>query len=71
VQDGRTGHLVPPHRAAGFTAAIAGLAADPERRALFGAAGRVAIEGRTWAAVGDELIGHYESALAGSLVGAS
>ena len=71
VQDGRTGHLVPPHRADGFTEAIAGLVADPERRALFGAAGRVAIEGRTWAAVGDELIGHYEAVLAGSLVGAA
>ncbi|MFI7602930.1 glycosyltransferase family 4 protein [Actinoplanes sp. NPDC049681] len=68
VQDGRTGHLVPPYRSEGFTDAVAGLAADPDRRALFGAAGRVAIEGRSWAAVGDELIGHYEAALAGSLV---
>jgi phosphatidylinositol alpha 1,6-mannosyltransferase len=63
VADGRTGHLVPPYRAEGFTAAIAGLAADPVRRALFGAAARVAVEGRTWTAVGDELIGHYEAAL--------
>jgi phosphatidylinositol alpha 1,6-mannosyltransferase len=63
VQHGRTGVLVPPFHADGFTAAIAALAADPERRAEFGAAGRVAIEGRTWAAVGDELIGHYEAAL--------
>ena len=63
VHDGRTGMLVPPFRADGFTDAIAGLAADPERRAAFGAAGRVAIEGRTWAAVGDELIGHYEQVL--------
>lgn len=66
VHDGRTGHLVPPGEAAGFTEAIAGLMADRERRALFGAAGRVAIEGRTWAAVGDELIGHYEAALSGA-----
>lgn len=63
VSDGITGHLVPPFVAEGFTAAIAGLVADPARRALFGAAGRVAVEGRTWAAVGDELIGHYEAAL--------
>ena len=62
VLDGRTGSLVPPHRADGFTAAIAALAEDPARRMLFGAAGRVAIEGRTWAAVGDELIGHYDAA---------
>ncbi|WP_041841642.1 glycosyltransferase family 4 protein [Actinoplanes friuliensis] len=63
VADGRTGYLVPPFRADGFTAAIAALAADPAQRALLGAAGRVAIEGRTWAAVGDELIGHYTAAL--------
>ncbi|PRY17610.1 glycosyltransferase family 4 protein [Pseudosporangium ferrugineum] len=68
VREGRTGHLVPPDHADGFTAAVAGLAADPERRALFGAAGRVAIEGRSWAAVGDELLGHYAVALAGNLV---
>ena len=63
VADGLTGYLVPPFRAEGFTAAIAGLAGDPAGRALFGAAARVAVEGRTWAAVGDELIGHYEAAL--------
>jgi phosphatidylinositol alpha 1,6-mannosyltransferase len=62
VTEGRTGHLVPPYRAEGFTVAIAGLAADPVRRALFGAAARVAVEGRTWAAVGDELIRHYAAA---------
>jgi phosphatidylinositol alpha 1,6-mannosyltransferase len=63
VQDGRTGMLVPPFAAAGFTAAIRELAEDPGRRAAFGAAGRMAIEGRTWAAVGDELIEHYRAAL--------
>jgi phosphatidylinositol alpha 1,6-mannosyltransferase len=63
VAEGRTGHLVPPFVAEGFTAAIEGLAADPARRAMFGAAARVAVEGRTWAAVGDELIGHYAAAL--------
>ncbi|WP_067494247.1 glycosyltransferase family 1 protein [Actinoplanes sp. TFC3] len=68
VHDGRTGHLVPPFRAGGFTDAIAGLVADSERRLLFGAAARVAIEGRSWGAVGDELIAHYEAALATDLV---
>ena len=63
VREGRTGHLVPPHVAAGFTEAIAELAGSAERRALFGAAGRAAIEGRTWSAVGDELLGHYAAAL--------
>jgi phosphatidylinositol alpha 1,6-mannosyltransferase len=63
VDDGRTGYLVPPFEAAGFTSAIAELAADPEKRAAFGAAGRVAIEGRSWYAVGEELLGHYRDVL--------
>jgi phosphatidylinositol alpha 1,6-mannosyltransferase len=33
-------------------------------RAAFGAAGRATVEGRTWAAVGDQLLGHYEDVLA-------
>jgi phosphatidylinositol alpha 1,6-mannosyltransferase len=31
-------------------------------RAAFGVAGRVAVEGRSWSSVGDELIGHYRAA---------
>jgi phosphatidylinositol alpha 1,6-mannosyltransferase len=65
VSPGITGHLVPPGRAAGFTEAVAGLAVDPVRRAAYGAAARDAVEGRSWSAVGDELIGHYHEALAG------
>lgn len=60
----RTGLLVPPFEAAGFTAAVAGLAAEKDMRAAFGAAGRMAIEGRSWSTVGDELIGHYRAATA-------
>ena len=60
VQDGRTGYLVPPHAADGFTAAVALLAGDPWRRRQFGAAGRAAVEGRSWASVGDELLSHYD-----------
>jgi phosphatidylinositol alpha 1,6-mannosyltransferase len=63
VDHDRTGYLVPPFEAAGFTAAIAELAADATRRLLFGSAGRLAIEGRSWSAVGDELIEHYRAAL--------
>ena len=56
-----TGYLVPPFEAAGFTSAVLDLVASPEKRAMFGAAGRHAIEGRSWPAVGDELIGHYRA----------
>ena len=67
VRHGRTGLLVPPFEAAGFTAAVAELAADPARRAEYGAAGRREVEGRSWSAVGDELIGHYRAVLSPAL----
>ncbi|MGW0874651.1 glycosyltransferase family 4 protein [Streptomyces sp. NPDC002740] len=64
VAHGRTGLLVPPRDATLVRAAVAALVADPARRAAYGAAGRATVEGRTWAAVGDRLIGHYEDVLA-------
>jgi phosphatidylinositol alpha 1,6-mannosyltransferase len=67
VDHGRTGYLVPPFDADAVAAAVADLAADPARRARFGADGRAAVEGRTWAAVGDELVGHYVAVHSGAL----
>ncbi|MFD7132625.1 glycosyltransferase family 4 protein [Streptomyces sp. NPDC059894] len=64
VDHGRTGLLVPPRDAAALRDAVRALAADPARRAAYGAAGRATVEGRTWAAVGDQLIGHYTDVLA-------
>ncbi|MBQ0829617.1 glycosyltransferase family 4 protein [Streptomyces tagetis] len=64
VLPGRTGLLVPPGDAGAVRDAVASLAADPARRAAYGAAGRATVEGRTWAAVGDLLIGHYTEVLA-------
>lgn len=64
VAHGRTGLLVPPRDAAAVRDAVWSLAADPALRAAYGAAGRAAVEGRTWAAVGDRLIGHYTDVLA-------
>ncbi|MGM9387051.1 glycosyltransferase family 1 protein, partial [Streptomyces antibioticus] len=32
-------------------------------RTAYGAAGRATVEGRTWAAVGDQLLGHYADVL--------
>ncbi|KUL37619.1 glycosyltransferase family 4 protein [Actinoplanes awajinensis] len=66
VRDGLTGFLVPPHEAAGFTRAVARLAADPMLRRAMGQAGRSAIAGRSWAAVGDQLLGHYAEVLGGA-----
>jgi phosphatidylinositol alpha 1,6-mannosyltransferase len=67
VDHGRTGYLVAPHQAGGFTGAVAGLAADPALRSAFGAAGREAVRGRSWSAIGDELVTHYRLALAAPL----
>ncbi|MFF4763240.1 glycosyltransferase family 4 protein [Streptomyces sp. NPDC001292] len=64
VAHGRTGLLVPPRDAAAVRDAVWALAADPALRAEFAAAGRSAVEGRTWAAVGDQLLAHYEDVLA-------
>ncbi|MEV0002192.1 glycosyltransferase family 1 protein [Micromonospora sp. NPDC050980] len=66
VESGVTGLLVPPDDGAALAAAVAELAADPSRRARFGAAARAAVARRSWDAVGDELIGHYEAVLAGA-----
>ncbi|GAB2811471.1 glycosyltransferase family 1 protein [Streptomyces chlorus] len=65
VVHGRTGFLVPPRDAAAVRDAVRSLAADPGLRASYGAAGRAMVEGRTWAAVGDQLIGHYADVLTG------
>lgn len=65
VAHGRTGLLVPPRDAAAVRDAVWSMAADPGLRAAYGAAGRAMVEGRTWAAVGDRLIGHYGDVLAG------
>ncbi|MER6281902.1 glycosyltransferase family 1 protein [Streptomyces sp900105245] len=64
VAHGRTGLLVPPRDAAAVHDAVRELAADPVRRAAYGTAARAMVEGRTWAAVGDRLIAHYDDVLA-------
>lgn len=64
VAHGRTGLLVPPGDATAVQEAVRALAADPARRVAYGAAARAGVEGRTWAAVGDQLIDHYDQVLA-------
>ncbi|MFB7713071.1 glycosyltransferase family 4 protein [Streptomyces sp. NPDC056105] len=63
VAHGRTGLLVAPGDAAAVRDAVWSLAEDPLRRLAYGAAGRGTVEGRTWEAVGDQLVGHYEEVL--------
>ncbi|MGV9269100.1 glycosyltransferase family 4 protein [Kitasatospora sp. NPDC003701] len=64
VRPGRTGFLVPPGAGQGFREAVERLARDRELRVALGRAGRAAVAERSWAAVGDRLVGHYRLALA-------
>jgi len=66
VDDGITGYLVPPGDAAALARAAARLVADPRARAAQGRAARQRVLARSWAAVGDALLGHYDAVLAGS-----
>jgi phosphatidylinositol alpha 1,6-mannosyltransferase len=63
VDDGVTGFLVAPDDAGALARAVARLAADPGLRAAQARAARRRVLGRTWQALGDELIGHYEAVL--------
>jgi len=64
VVHGRTGLLVPPRDARAVRDAVRSLAHEPATRARYGRAGRAAVENRTWAAVGDQLLGHYADVIA-------
>ena len=63
VQHGTTGWLYPAGEPEVLREAVAGLAADPELRARMGAAGRAAVRARSWSALGDQLLGYYQSVI--------
>jgi phosphatidylinositol alpha 1,6-mannosyltransferase len=66
VDRGRTGWLFPTEpRAAAETirAHVTTWRDDPARRRAMGAAGRAAVTGRTWPAVCEELLGHYDAVM--------
>lgn len=64
VQPGRTGYLYTPGDPGTLRTAVELLVGDPALRATFGAAARRAVEGRTWAAIGDALLDHYAAVTA-------
>ncbi|EXG80130.1 glycosyltransferase [Cryptosporangium arvum DSM 44712] len=70
VRSGVTGYLVTPDDPGAYLAAVRELVADASLRREFGAAGRAAVAGRSWAAVGDALIGHYRDVVRGSSIAA-
>jgi phosphatidylinositol alpha 1,6-mannosyltransferase len=61
VQDGVTGFLVTPGDPAALAGAVTRLAADPALRAAQGQAGRQVMVRRSWPALCDELISHYQA----------
>jgi phosphatidylinositol alpha 1,6-mannosyltransferase len=63
VAEGVTGYLVTPGDPGALAAAVGKLARDPELRTLFGEAARRRVLGRTWAALTDELLGHYAAVI--------
>jgi phosphatidylinositol alpha 1,6-mannosyltransferase len=71
VDDGSTGFLVPPGDADALATAVAKLAADPALRARLGAASRSRVLGRSWGALTEQLLDHYEAALGAREVAAA
>ncbi|MBR7743554.1 glycosyltransferase family 1 protein [Phycicoccus sp. BSK3Z-2] len=65
VEHGRTGLLADPDDPADLARQVSRIVADRGLRERYGAAGRAAVEGRTWAGVVDELVGHYAAVVAG------
>ena len=63
VDQGLTGYLVAPGDAGALAGAVARLAGDPRLRLAMGRAGREKMMGRSWRALGDQLIAHYSAVL--------
>ncbi|WP_327654863.1 glycosyltransferase family 4 protein [Streptomyces sp. NBC_00483] len=63
VAHGRTGMLVPPGDPEALRDAVWALSGGPGLRATYGSAGRAAVSGRSWEAVGDLLVEHYVEVL--------
>lgn len=68
VDHGRTGLLFSPHDDADLDRCVGRLLADRAQRLAMGEAGRRAALNRSWDAVCDELLGHYDSVSASSVL---
>ncbi|MEQ4520711.1 glycosyltransferase family 1 protein [Pseudarthrobacter sp. B907] len=65
VENSRTGWLYPPGDLAALRARVTDLTGDDAKRRAFAAAAHASVQGRTWHALGEELVRHYEAVLAG------
>lgn len=63
VDDGRTGYLVDPDQAQACRTAVQRLASDGALRTTMARRARESVHGRSWSAVGDELLMHYATAM--------
>lgn len=64
VQNSRTGWLYQPGDLAELRSRVLDLVGDPAKRRAFAVAARESVAHRSWARLGDELIGHYRDAIA-------
>jgi phosphatidylinositol alpha-mannosyltransferase len=66
VTHNRDGLLVPPKNPAALALALVRLLADRERRAAFGAAGRLTAERYAWPQIAERILGAYDRAARGA-----
>lgn len=64
VEHGATGFLYPPESVTGLRSAVNRLVREPATRTRFGHQARRSVQGRTWEAVCDQLLGYYAQARA-------
>ncbi|MBW4031681.1 MAG: glycosyltransferase [Acidobacteria bacterium] len=64
VQNSRTGWVYTPGNLPELRDRVIDLVGDPAKRRAFSVAARDSVSHRTWARLGDELIGHYRDAIA-------
>ncbi|MET0673866.1 MAG: glycosyltransferase [Microbacterium pygmaeum] len=62
VRSSVDGWLYRPGDVADLRARVSDLVGDPSKRRAFSAAARASVKDRTWEALGDQLVGHYEEA---------
>jgi phosphatidylinositol alpha 1,6-mannosyltransferase len=65
VTPGKTGLLYDPDSVSELRSAVMRLSANRELRTLYGNNARAEVEARTWSAVGEQLMGHLQSAIDG------
>ena len=63
VENSRTGWLYEPGNLAALRSHVADLMGDDAKRRAFAAAAHASVQGRTWSALGAELVQHYQAVL--------